>query len=190
MKMEKYINRYINDVKENVSILDVGTGSGRDMIFGQSLGYNFFGVDNCEGFIELLSKHASEGLINENSFKHCDMRLLDFPNNTFDVVRHNASLLHLPLIGKNYTLDLALSEANRVLKQRGLLYILVKFGNGLEVHDTGEKLGGRIFQFFNHRTLNEVVTRNDFTILFTSDLVELRGDTIIDWILLIAQKNS
>jgi len=83
-----------------------------------------------------------------------------------------------------------IKKIDRVLKSRGLLYALVKAGDGLEVHDTGEELGGRIFQFFSHKTFNDIITRNNFTILYTSDVVELRGDTVIDWILLIAQKNK
>jgi len=184
----KYIDKYISSNKHNVDILDVGTGNGRDLIHGQSLGYNVIGVDNCNGFIELLAQHQEDGLIKANCYKKCDMRALDFPDCSFDVVRHNASLLHLPLIGKKYTVDLALNEAFRVLKPKGLLYIFVKTGATLEIHDTKENLGGRIFQFFSHKTLNDVVTRNGFTIVYTSDEVELRENNTIDWILLIAQK--
>lgn len=187
--LNRCVERYISSDKSQINILDVGTGNGRDIIYGQGLGYKVIGIDNCDGFIEILSKLCEDGLISEGSFKKCDMRNLDFPNCSFDVVRHNASLLHLPLIGEKYTVDLALSEAHRVLKPRGLLYIFVKKGTTLELHDTKENLGGRIFQFFSHSTLNEVVSRNGFTIVYTSDETEIRDSNSIDWILLIAQKN-
>ena len=186
----KHIERYVSESKKEVSILDAGTGNGRDLIYGQSLGYDVIGIDNCNGFIEILSQHHAEGLIKKNSYKKCDMRALDFPDETFDVVRHNATLLHLPIIGKNYTVDLALNEAHRVLKSNGLLYVFVKAGSTVEIHDTNENLGGRIFQFFTHETLNDVVSRNGFTILYTSEEVEERDSGIIDWILLIAQKTT
>lgn len=186
--LEKYIERYISNDKSSVNILDVGTGNGRDIIYGQSLGYNVIGVDNCSGFIEILSEHERNGLINANSYKECDMRSLDFSDNLFDVIRFNASLLHLPLIEKGYTVDLALSEAYRVLKNSGLLYVFVKTGSILELHDTKENLGGRIFQLFSHDTLNEVIMRNGFTIVYTSDEIEIRENSKINWILLIAQK--
>jgi len=186
----RYIDKYISGDKHNVNILDVGTGSGRDLIYGQSLDYNVIGTDNCDGFIRLLHQHYLDGLIKENTYKKCDMRVLDFSDCSFDVVRHNATLLHLPLIGKGYTVDLALQEAFRVLKSNGLLYVFVKAGSTLEIHDTNEDLGGRIFQFFTHKTLNDVITRNGFSILHISDEVESRENCIIDWILLIAQKNS
>lgn len=188
--LNKYIEKYISCDKDKINILDVGTGNGRDIIYGQSLGYNVVGVDNCEGFIELLSQHCANGLIKPNSYKKCDMRSLAFSDCSFEVVRHNASLLHLPLIGKGYTVDLAISEAYRVLKPNGLLYIFVKEGTTLELQDTNESLGGRIFQFFSHEMLNEVVTRNGFTIVYTSDEIEIRDSSTINWILLIAQKNE
>ena len=188
--LNEYIGRYISNVKQNVSILDIGTGNGRDLIHGQGLGYDIIGTDNCDGFIEILTQHSTDGLLKANSFRKCDMRSLDFQECSFDVVRHNATLLHMPLIGKGYTVDLALSEAYRVLKPNGLLYVFVKTGSSLELQDTNEGLGGRVFQFFTHKMLNDAVFRNNFTILFTSDEVEVRGHSIIDWILLIAQKNS
>jgi len=186
--LNKCVERYVSADRSKVRMLDIGTGNGRDIIFGQGLGYDVIGVDNCSGFMEILAEHFSSGLVKENSYKQCDMRTLDFPDESFDVVRHNASLLHLPLINKGYTVDLALSEANRVLKSKGLIYIFVKTGLSLEFHDTGEGLGGRIFQFFSHKTLNDVVTRNGFVIVDTSDEVEIRDNGAIDWILLIAQK--
>ena len=188
--LNKCIEKYISRNRNNVRILDVGTGNGRDIIYGQSLGYDVIGIDNCKGFVEILAEHHAKGLIRENSYKECDMRALDFNNSSFDVVRHNASLLHLPLIGKSYTVDLALSEAHRVLKDGGLVYIFVKTGSTLEFHDTKENLGGRIFQFFTHKSLNETVIRNGFTIIYTSDEIEIRENNKIDWILLIAQKDK
>lgn len=188
--LNKCVERYVSDDKSKVRMLDVGTGNGRDIIYGQSLGYDVVGIDNCNGFMEILSEHLSSGLIKENSYKQCDMRKLDFPDQSFNVVRHNASLLHLPLIGKGYTVDLALSEAYRVLKPSGLIYIFVKTGLSLEFHDTGEGLGGRIFQFFSHKSLNEAVTRNGFVIVSTSDEIEIRDNKTIDWILLVAQKDN
>jgi len=188
--LNKYIEKYIGNNKKDISILDVGTGNGRDLIHGQRLGYNTIGIDNCNGFIELLSIYASKGLIKKDSYMRCDMRALKFPDRSFDVVRHNATLLHLPLIGKKYTVDLALSEAHRVLKENGLLHIFVKTGSTLEILDTNENLGGRVFQFFTHEKLSDVVTRNNFTILHSSDEVEIREKNKIDWILLIAQKHT
>jgi ubiquinone/menaquinone biosynthesis C-methylase UbiE len=187
-----YINRYISTDKEKVKILDVATGHGRDMLQAQKLGYSITGTDNCDGFLEILGDLYSDGLLKTNNIKKCDMRFLDFPDNSFDVVRHNASLVHMPLIGKNYTVDLALNEAFRVLKRNGLLHVLVKKGAGesLVIYDTGEGIGKRIFQYYTHKTISEVITRNGFTIIHMSDEIEYRNENIVNWILILAQKRN
>ena len=116
------------------------------------------------------------------------MRDLPFDNNSFDVVRQNASLLHLPVVAKGYTADKAIEENHRVLKENGLLYIFVKKGNGIQYVDTNEGLGGRIFQFYDEILIKNLVERNSFKILEIINEQEDRNGTIIDWILVIAQK--
>ncbi|MCL2051470.1 MAG: class I SAM-dependent methyltransferase [Lachnospiraceae bacterium] len=185
----KYINKYIAIDNENIKMLDVGTGNGRDMIYAQNIGYDIHGVDNCNGFIKILQRNYEEGLLKKRNYKKCDMRNLEYLDSTFNVVRQYASLLHLPLISEGFTVDLAIAESYRVLKTNGLICILVKEGGAsLELHDTNEGMGARAFQYFTHFTLNEIVMRNGFTIIYTSDEVELRNDKIINWIYLIAQK--
>ena len=186
--VKKELEKNISDTK----LLDVGTGSGRDIRYATKLGYKTIGVDNSDGFIERLKKLEDNGLIPKNSYKKCDMRKLSFDDETFDVVRHNASLLHLPLIGKKYMADLAISEAFRVLKSDGLIYIYVKEGDKLDFVNTNEGLGGRIFQFYNYYMLSSLLQRNGFKIIFNKELTEERAGNIIKWIAVIAkkQKNS
>lgn len=186
-----YINRYIHPAKpEDISLLDIGAGNGRDVLYSTKLGYKTTGIDNSDGFIEILKKYENSGQLRANSIVKCDMRKLEFANESFDVVRHHASLLHLPIVAPGYTLDLALSETNRVLKPRGLVFILVKAGEELDFVDTGEGLGGRVFQFFTHKKLNEVITRNGFSIIQTSDELGKRKTGNISWISVIAQKDE
>jgi len=187
--LEAYISRYISDDPSSVKLLDVATGSGRDLIYATQLGYQVFGADNSSGFIRILSDLQELDLIPKGCCVQCDMRALPFDDATFDVVRHNASLLHLPLIAKGFSTDLAVSESNRVLKPGGLLYVYVKAGDSLELVDTGEGLGERVFQFFSHKTLDELFSRNGFTIIYASDDIELRNQETIEWITVIAQKD-
>jgi len=170
-------------------MLDVATGTGRDIMYANSLGFKVIGVDNSDGVIDILEKLESEGRIPKGSFAKCDMRDLPFDDESFDVVRHNSSLLHMPIIAEGYGADKAISEANRVLARGGLLQVAVKKGEGLEYVDTDEGLGGRIFQFYNHKMINEILMRNGFTIVYTSDLVDKRPGGNIEFISVIAQKD-
>lgn len=175
------------DIRE-ISLLDVGTGDGKALEFLSKLGIKATGLDSSIGFIDILKKKQKNGLIPDNSFVVSNMCNIPFEDSTYDVVRMNASLLHLPLIDKGYTADLAVSEANRVLKTNGLLFVLVKKGEGLQLIDTGEQLGTRVYQMYSHELLDEVLSRNGFITIEKFDEIENRQGTTIDWIAHIAQK--
>ena len=186
--LEDYIYRYIHKSPEDVKMLDVATGSGRDIMYAHSKGYDVFGVDNSDGFIRMLERLTEAGMIPNNSFAKNDMRSLQFEDCSFDVVRHNASLLHLPMIAKDFMADKAVNEAYRVLKPQGLFYVFVKKGDSLQFVDTGEGLGGRVFQFYTHESIKELLQRNGFNILYMCDEIEERPSGNVEWIAVIAQK--
>lgn len=186
--LEDYIRRYLNKPTSEIKMLDVATGSGRDIMYASSRGYDIIGVDNSDGFISILERLSEKKMIPESSFVKNDMRSLSFADCSFDVVRHNASILHLPMFAKGYMADVAIQEAYRVLKPQGLLYVFVKTGDSLQFVDTGEGLGGRIFQFYSHSMINELLQRNGFTLLYTADELEVRSSGNVGWIAVIAQK--
>ena len=187
-KLLEYINKYLGNDYKKLKLLDVGTGHGRDLKYAFDIGFDAIGVDNSKKFIECLEKLETNNLIPKNSFCEADMRNLPFENNSFDVVRQQATLLHFPIVEKGYTADKALEESYRVLKENGLLYVLVKKGEGIEYVDTNEGLGGRIFQFYNEKTISDLVERNGFKIISVTDEEENRKGKIVEWIMVIAQK--
>ena len=179
---------------ENLKILDIGACGGRDLLYGQQLGYDMYGIEISDGFLSILEQLFDNGKLN-NKVKKCDMREIDYPDNFFDVVRHNATLSHIPVIGKSYTADKALEESYRILKKNGLLYVYVKEGRKegkkkgeLRIHDTNEGLGERIFQSFPVELLHEVIERNGFKILVTKKSQEVRPKDIIYRLLTVACK--
>ena len=172
-----------------MSILDVGTGSGRDIKYIYSKGIDkVIGLDNSEGFIELLTELATKKEIPKDSFVKGDMLNLPFDDNTFDIVRQNASLLHIPITIKDKMLDKAMKENNRVLKENGLLYVSVKKGEGVQYIDTKDGLGGRIFQLHTIETITKMIEQNKFKILNIKEEAEERNGDIINWIYIIAKK--
>lgn len=189
-KLLSYIDEYLSDDYKCLKLLDVATGHGRDLKYSLKLGFDAIGVDNSEGFIHGLEKLGDNNFIPQNSFVKADMRNLPFENNSFNVVRHQASLLHMPIIGKGYTVDKAIEESYRVLKENGLLYILVKKGDGIQYVDTNEGLGGRIFQFYDENTIKNLVERNGLKTISISNEIEDRKGKIVDWIMVIAQKSN
>lgn len=173
-----------------IALLDVGTGPGRDLrYFRRFSDVEAFGIDNCDAFIRILSELADRGEIPKNSFAKMDMRdLSGFEDATFDVVRHNATLLHLPMIAEGVGVDEAISESYRVLKPFGIMFINVKKGEGMEFVDTGEGLGGRFFQYFSEQSLVGLLKRNKFAIIRVSNWHEDRPSGRVEWLAVYAQK--
>jgi len=152
-----------------VSVLDVGAAYGRDLLYLNSQeGVRAVGVDNVPQFINTLHDLEKDGKLPLGSCYKADMRdLRMFENNSFDVVRHNATLLHLPVLPNGIGADQAVAEAFRVLKPNGVLFVSVKEGRGLRYTDTGEGLGPRLFQYHNTITLRRLLRRNGFRVLKT-----------------------
>lgn len=179
----------LNKSISEISILDVGTGPGRDIKYIYSKGVKkVIGLDNSEGFIKLLKELAIKKEIPEDSFVKGDMLNLPFDDNTFDIIRQNASLLHIPITTKGKMLDKVMQENNRVLKENGLLYVSAKKGEGVQYIDTKDGLGGRIFQLHTIETITKVVEKNKFQILSIKEEEEQRNGNIINWIYIIAKK--
>lgn len=173
----------------HMTILDVGTGTGKDIKYMYERGAKkVIGIDNSEGMIQVLKERQKRKEIPENSFVKGDMLQLPFSDGTFDIVRQNASLLHIPITTKGEMLDKAMQENNRVLKQNGILLVSVKKGNGVQFIDTKEGFARRIFQMHTVESITEVIEENGFEILNLIEIKEERKDNIINWLNLIAKK--
>jgi len=151
-------------------------------------GINVIGIDNSEGIIEILKELEHKNIIPQNSFQKSDILNLPFKNETFDVVRHCASLVHIPITTKGEMLDKAIFESYRVLKNKGIAHIIVKEGKGINYIDTNEGLGGRIFQLHTKETIKMVIERNNFKIIELKHIEEKRPKSVVKWITVIAQK--
>ena len=174
---------------EDMEVLDVGTGPGRDIKFMYSKGVKrAVGLDNSEEFIKILKELEEKREIPKNSFVKGDMLDIPFDNEIFDIVRQNASLLHIPITIKGEMLDKAIQESYRVLKENGILFVSVKKGKGVQLIDTKEGLGARIYQMHTVESITKILEEHHFHILDIIEIEEQRKDSKIDWINVIAKK--
>jgi len=116
IEFEKFVN-YVSSGK----ILDIGCGSGVCVRNLQERGFQVYKIDLAEELLKISEKESPN-----SKFYKMDMRKLNFENNYFDGIWHVASLLHL----EKRDIPIALSEANRVLKFNGIIYVSVKKGEG------------------------------------------------------------
>ena len=107
-----WIEDFINSIKINSKILDIGCGNGRNM---KNKNYEFYGIDNCQKFVELAKEVTPNVFLSE-------MTELKFENNYFDAIISIASFHHL----SNYVRRLdCLSEMYRTLKPNGKILLSV-----------------------------------------------------------------
>lgn len=176
---------HIQSSKKGVRLLDCACGNGRDLVYAQQIGYDAYG---CELNKDLLNRIIKVGEIHPSKLLNADIRNLPFQSEMFDVVRHNASFLHMPIIGPGYTIDKTIEESNRVLKKGGILYIFTKFGEGYVSLDTGDGLGERPFQLFTENTLCKIISYYGFEVCEVNRYDRRRNNKNIEWIEMMARK--
>lgn len=187
--------RLLNCVRDNygdskaIKLLDVGVGDGKGIHYAFEQGFDIYGCDISSTFIDITKAKLPDGY--SDRILKCDMRALAFPDEFFQVVRHNATLVHMPIIGQGFGADLAIREANRVLQKNGLLYISLKLGENDKLCqiDTGDGLGVRLFQLYKKETVDELLNNNGFVIIDVDDILEQRSpECQIHWHNLVAKK--
>lgn len=113
---EKITRQYPARCKEEISVLDVGTGPGFFSILLAEMGYQVTAIDYTEEMLKEAVKNA--GIWNEKiSFRQMNAEKLEFKQDSFDV-----------LVSRNVTWNLphpeqAYKEWNRVLKPDGLMLV-------------------------------------------------------------------
>jgi ubiquinone/menaquinone biosynthesis C-methylase UbiE len=165
-------------------ILDAGSGSGRDSHYLSNMGFKVVGID--------LSKNLlAEGkeLYPDLDLREMDMRRMTFNDRTFEGLWSHASLLHL----ERSDVPKALAEFFRVLKQGGIVHILVKEGKGGNwVRDERSSGEARYFTFFGLEEMKKFVTDTGFLLikaeLFNKSNIDPKARNI-NWVRILARKD-
>ena len=48
-----WVNSFLNELKKDALVYDIGCGNGRNMVNNNAKNLNFIGVDNCENFVKI-----------------------------------------------------------------------------------------------------------------------------------------
>ena len=103
-----------NRSRDQIRLLDVGTGPGFFAIILAELGYQVTAVDYTEAMLNQARKYAGP-LASIIDFRRMDAEQLTFPDGAFDVIVSRNLTWNLPSPAKAY------SQWTRVLKENGLL---------------------------------------------------------------------
>lgn len=130
-------------------ILDLGSGAGRDTLTLKRYGVHVEGLDISEEMLA-VAKQTVDGV----PFQKGDFRNLPYPDDMFDGIWANMSLLHL----MKKDLPVALSQVRRVLNDAGVLYasFLTEGEDGF--------IDGLYYAFYSPSELHEIFDRCGFAI--------------------------
>jgi SAM-dependent methyltransferase len=127
-------------------VLDVGFGSGRDLLHFIQRGLDVEGIELTQAFIDALRPKVAVPL------HKMDMRELSFGDSTFDGIWCCASLLHLLRVDALRTLQ----GFARVLRMNGSLGLTLKEGYGEEWDTRKSSSLANIPRYFSYYTIEEI----------------------------------
>jgi SAM-dependent methyltransferase len=151
-------------------VLDVGCGSGRDLLWLRKRGYEVRGLERSSTLAKLARKHASCKVL------EADFELWDFAANPMDGILLVGSLVHIP----NEDLGRILGRIIRGLVPHGLLLLTLKEGKGFtSVAD------GRIFYLWQDKDLRGLLKELSLEVLYFDRLVSSirQEDTWLTYVL-------
>jgi len=169
--LESLLDPFCKLVLAKGSVLDLGSGSGRDSLALNGRGFTVFSIDRSRG---MLREHRKKGGMN---LIQGDLIRLPFRKGSFDGVWACASILHIPKAG----LSTALAESKRVLRTDGILFLSLKAG-------VGEKIDalGRFCAYYSEDELARALAIEGFLPIENSRTKDLAGREV-EWINLLAK---
>lgn len=163
-KSSNFSRRYLDYIKpKGKTILDLGSGDGKDSLFFASCGMIVTSVDFSESGIAKLKEEVSKkGLKNIKVIKK-DLRKINFDENSFDLIYAHLSLHYFNEKDTKKIFD----KLYKVLKSGGMIFIKCKSVNDA-LYGIGEKIeedmfikDGQIRHFFSKAYMKEKLEKFD-----------------------------
>lgn len=167
-----FLEPVLKFLPEKAIIFDIGCGSGRDMEWFRSKGHQPFGLEKSLGMAELARGKSGCEVIVGDFLAH------DFSKYSVDTLILSACLVHQP----HNLLPSILANVKTALKESGIIYLSLKFGQGERTDAIGRKF--YLWQDHDLRTLFNMLC---LKIIFQSLTPSARGTDEI-WLNYILEK--
>ncbi len=165
---------FLGPVAERLSsgamVLDVGCGSGRDLIWFKNKGFEVIGFERSAGLAELAREHSGVEVIEG------DFDTYDFSFISADAIIASGSLVHL----LHDKLADILQNIVQALEKHGIFYISLKRGEKTSTDDLG-----RPFYYWKDEELREVYESQNFKVLdfYQNESIANSDDVWLSYIL-------
>jgi len=154
-------------------MLDVGCGSGRDLLWFKQQGFQVTGFERSPGLAELARKNVGCEVIAD------DFELYDFTNLSVDAILLMGSVVHVP----HEKFEQIFQNIMQALKIKGYVLISLKEGRGKRTDNYG-----RVFYLWRDETLRKIFSDNRFSVLeYFRQTSKIGTDEI--WVAYILRKN-
>jgi ubiquinone/menaquinone biosynthesis C-methylase UbiE len=137
------------------SILDVGSGPGRDGLLLQQAGKDVMCIDASEAMVQLSSARGLPSILAE-------FDALPFENQTYDGVWSYTALLHTP----KKSVETPLQEISRVLKPSGLFALGLIEGDTEEYKESSGVDMPRWFSFYQKEEVERLCEKQGFELVY------------------------
>lgn len=156
--MSFHYQKFLKCLPKTGKILDVGFGSGRDMIYFKSLGYEVVGIDTSLEFVKNMKGKEFDVKLESA----CEINYQD----EYDGIWACASLLHI----KREQLEEVIIRCMKALKENGVLYCSFKYG------DMETEKEGRYFNYINEDIIGNISNRCNIEIIEMYKSIDVRKD--------------
>ncbi|MBW1890459.1 MAG: class I SAM-dependent methyltransferase [Deltaproteobacteria bacterium] len=180
-----FLNPFQKRLPRGATVLDVGCGSGRDLLWLNQRGFAVVGLERSPGLADLARKHVGCKVI------QADFENFDFSSLAVDAVMMSGSLVHVPHVRLPVVLarilrachpgqgsDQALAGSSPKMPKH--VYISLKEGR-----TTKKFADGRIFYLWKRQTVLSMLEQQGLTVLEVLQTVSpLRAEDV--WLAFIA----
>ncbi len=145
-----FLEPLIRHLKPGDKLLDVGCGSGRDLLWLKGHGFNVTGFERSKGLAALARKHTGCEIIEG------DFQTYDFSKQKFDAILLSGSLVHIP----HAHLESVFGHILDGVGNGGKVLVSLKEGDGSSVGEDG-----RAFFYWQDTELRNLFAKHIFRVL-------------------------
>lgn len=143
-----FLSPFVKVLPIGASVIDVGCGSGRDLLWLTNLGFRAVGLEKSKGLAALAREHSGCDVI------EADLEVFDFSTLSFDALLSSGSLVHIP----HDNIAAVLTRMTQHLPSV-IMYVSFKEGAGIKTED------GRTFYLWSNDSLRKVFQDSGFEVI-------------------------